>query len=156
MALDSTARESNFKDSIKKYFVDNLETTEGVPVTFDKGLSSPDLEDRTVEKWVAVNWGPMQRGTMSAASLAVHMCTRGDNEGFKLAQLSDKVMGYLSDENSTDGYKRIPFYQSHHSAPWTQIGMLLVTEVFESAELEADDETKYKTFDVQIRFASKI
>ncbi len=31
MALDPTAREANFRDSIKKYFVYNLETSSNIP-----------------------------------------------------------------------------------------------------------------------------
>ena len=56
MALDATAREANLRDSIKKFFIDNLETIEGLVVTFDKALSYPDLSDRTVEITRVSNW----------------------------------------------------------------------------------------------------
>jgi hypothetical protein len=156
MALNATAREANLRDSIKKFFLDSIETGENVPITFDKGLVSPDLSDRNVKKWVSINFGSMQFETLSTAMLMVHCCTRQDNEGFALAQLKDKVLGYLSDEASTDGFKRITFYQSHHSVAWVEIGKLLVVEVTEGPQLDADDETKYKTLDVLIRFPSKI
>jgi len=156
MVLHATARESNVRDSVKKFFVDNIETTEGIPVTFDKALIYPDLTDKTVEKWVNVNFGSMIFGTYSDINLEVHVCTRKDNEGFKLAQLKDKVLGYLSDATTTDGYKRIPFYQSHPTDVWVSLGAFLVIDVIESAQLNADDETKYKTLDVLLRTASII
>ena len=43
MSLHATAREANVTDSIQKYFIDNLETIEGLAVTFDKALSQPKL-----------------------------------------------------------------------------------------------------------------
>lgn len=157
MVLDATAREANVRDSIKKYFVDNLETIEGLVVTFDKALSRPDLSDRSVDRWVAVDYGAMIFSSMSDVLLNVHCVARGDNEGFKLAQLKDKVMGYLTDTSTTDGFRRITFYQSAPlMANWSQIGSILVTEIIDSPELEADDETKYKTLTCRLRFASKV
>ncbi len=71
-------------------------------------------------------------------------------------QLGDKLMGYLHDSTRTDGFARIPFYQSHPTDPWVLIGGILVTEVLEARQMLAKDETKYKAFDVQLRFASKV
>lgn len=153
MALDSTAREANFRDSIKKYFVDNL----SVPLTFDKALSSPDIQGKTVHKWVTVLFDTIQLGTMSEISLRLFCCTRQDNEGFKLAQLRDTVMGYLVNDGSVgDGQVRIPFYRSHAVDAWTLLGSLLVIDIFESAQLEAPDETKYKILTVRLKTASKM
>jgi len=154
MALNATAREANIRDSVKKFFVDNIEIAEGVPVTFDRSLASPDLQGKTVTRWVAIRYGEMEINTMSRIVLEVYVCTRQDNEGFRLAQLKDKVRGALSDEQSTDGYKRIPFYQSHATNPWTLLGAIIVTRVLESGELNADDDTKYKVLTCFCRTAS--
>jgi hypothetical protein len=156
MALAANARESNVRDSIKKFFVDNIETTENIPVTFDKALIEPDLTDKAVDKWVNVSFGDMIFGRITDVFLAIHVCTRRDSEGFRLAQVRDKVVGYLSDTTMTDGYKRIPFYQSSATQDWTLIGAFLVIDVRESAQLQADDETKYKTLDVMLRTTSTI
>ena len=59
-ALDSTSKESNIRDSIKKYWVDNLYTTDGVQLTFDKYLSTPNVQGHAVDKWVSINFGDMQ------------------------------------------------------------------------------------------------
>ncbi len=157
MTLDSSARESNFRDSIKRHFVDNISATEGIAVTFDKALSTPNLQGKAVRKWVSVLIGDMDIGNMSTIIIQVYCCTRGDSEGFMLAQLRDTVMGYLSDTTTTDGMKRIPFYRSRPvKAEWTLLGALLVQEVTESKQMEAPDETKFKILVTKIRVPSKI
>ena len=113
MALDPTARESNFKDSIIKYFVENLKDVEKLHLSFDKSMSLPYLQGVSQQKWVMINWGPFNRDILSEGIIEIRCGARQDNEGFLLAQLSDKVAGYLSDITTTDGMKRIPFYRSY-------------------------------------------
>ncbi|TET75874.1 MAG: hypothetical protein E3J43_07615 [Candidatus Heimdallarchaeota archaeon] len=157
MALDPTAREANFRDSIKKYFVDNLETTENIPLTFDKALSSPNLQGKAVHKWVTVLFGSIHIGTMSEIYFRIFCCTRQDNEGFKLAQLKDTVMGYLINDGTVgDGQVRVPFYRSYANQAWTLLGSLLVIDVIPSDQLEAPDETKYIILTVRLKTASKM
>ena len=156
VGLDATAREANVRDSIKKYFVDNLHPT--YPLMFDKGISVPDIRGTpsTVEKWISIDFGYMDRGDMGEHVLNVLCCTRKDEEGFKLAQLSDTVMGILSDSSMTDGMRRIDLYKSHPTDAWTKLGALLVQEVVESEQIEADDETKYKILTTRLRWSAKI
>jgi len=157
MALDPTAREANFRDSIKKWGVDNLETIENIPLTFDKALSSPNLQGKVVHKWVAILFGSSHIGTMSEIYFRIFCCTRQDNEGFKLAQLKDTVMGYLTNDGSVgDGQVRIPFYRSRAVGDWTLLGSLLVIDVIPSNQLEAPDETKYIILTVRLKTASKM
>jgi len=156
MSLDPTAREANFRDSIKKYFVESLKDTENLHISFDKSLSLPYLQGVAQQKWVIINWGPFIRGTLSEAIIDINCGSRKDNEGFLLAQLCDKVMGYLSDEDATHGMKTITFYRSYPNRAWISIGGLLVWEIAESGTLEAPDESKYKIITVRFKFASKI
>ncbi len=156
MALDATARLANFRDSIKKYFVDNLKVTESIPLTFDKGLATPDIKNRNTKRWVSINWGPFNPDTMSEAQIDVICCTREDNEGFRLAQLHDTVMGYLTDSSGSDGAKRITFYQSHKINDWINIGGIIIQNIIASGQLEAPDETKFIAITCTLRFASKI
>lgn len=156
MALDPSARESNLRDSIKKYFVDNIETTEGVPVTFDKALSTPNIQGKEVEKWISISFGPVLLDTMSDIIIEIYCCTRRDNEGYKLSQLRDKVMGYLVDDTMADGKARIDFYQSSYSSAWTSLGKLLVWEILPSGDMVASDETKFKVLTVVLKVAMKI
>lgn len=157
MALDPTARLANVKDSLKKYFVDSLHTGEGIALTFDKSLSTPKLQGISVNQWVSINFGLVEMETLSTLLLNIYCCTRSDAEGFRLCQLRDKVMGYLTDTEQSDGMQRIPFYRSRASGNWTLLaGGFVVQEVTESGELEAPDETKYRILTVKLRFASKI
>lgn len=158
MALDPSAREANIRDSVKKFFVDNIYRIAGYDLTFDRGIARPLLQGTPsdVDKWVSVNFGPIDMSELSEHSLMVYCCTRKDNEGFKLAQLRDTVLGYLSDTAQTDGMKRIDFWRSFPGQPWTLLGAMVVQEVIESEQFEADDETKYKILTVRLRWGSKI
>ena len=156
MVLDPTARESNVRDSIKKFLVDGLNRTDRIPVTFDRGLKAPVLQGQSVDRWVSVLFGEMDRSAMSEAYLQVYACTRRDNEGFRLAQLGDKILGYFSDTSQTDGMARIPFYRSAENDPWELLGALLVQDVMEGPSFDIEDETKVKLFTVRLRWAAKI
>lgn len=157
MALDPTARESNFRDSIKKYVIDSLKYAEDIQISFDKSIgSAPKLQGREVDKWVTINIGAIERGSMSEADIHFYPSTRQDEEGFKLAQLGDKVVGILSDTSMTDGIRRIALYRSHPTDPWEVIGHLLVCDVKESPQYMTTDETKYKQITARIKWASKI
>lgn len=155
MALDPTARRANFKDSIKKWAVDDIETADR-PVTFDKWLSTPDIAGGSAQKWVSFNLGSVDRDMLSEILLDIICCTRADSEGFKLAQLTDNVMAELTDTTKTDGMKRIPFYRSYSDQPWELLGALVIQDVKESNEMEAQDGTKYVILSCRLRTASKI
>jgi len=156
-ALDSTSKESNIRDSIKKYWVDNLYTTDGVQLTFDKYLSTPNVQGHAVDKWVSINFGDMQLSDMSYHILNIYCCTRSDGEGFKLAQLRDKTFKYLVDGDKTDGMARIAFYRSRASGAWTLLdGGMVVQDVTESRQFEAEDGTKYKILTCRLRFSAKV
>jgi len=156
MSLDATAREANLRDSIKRYFVDNLVTAEGVQVSFDRGLSTPKVQGTDVDRWVAISLGTIEMGTMSSAIVTIYCCSKMDSEGFKLAQLRDKVMGYLVDPNATDGYARITLYRSHPTEAWTNIGGMVVIIETESPVMEAEDNSKIKAITITLRWSSKI
>jgi len=155
--LDATAKEANVRDSIKKYFVDSLHTGESVHLSFDKYLSTPDIRSKSVDRWVTVNFGEMHMDVMGSHMLNIFCCTRSDGEGFKLAQLRDKVYKYLVDNTKTDGMARIPFYRSRADGNWTLLdGGFIVRSVIESQQFEADDGTKYKVLTANLRFSSKV
>ncbi len=155
--LDSTAKESNIRDSLKRYFVISLYDTEGVQVTFDRYLSTPDIRSKSVDRWVSINFGGMELSELSSHMLNIYCCTRSDGEGFKLAQLRDKVFKYLTDNTQTDGMARIAFYRSRADGNWTLLdGGFVVTNVIESQQFEADDGTKYKILTANLRFSSKV
>ena len=155
--LDATAKESNLKDSVKRYFIDSLYKTEGVHVTFDKYLSTPQIQGKAVDRWVSINFGSLDMSSMSSHILRIFPCTRSDPEGFKLSQLRDKVYKYLVNADMTDGMARIPFYRSRAEGAWTLLDSgIVVQDVIQSDEMDADDGTKFKEMTVRIRFSAKV
>lgn len=154
MTLDATAREANVRDSLKKYFIDNLYTTEGYPVTFDRSLTTPKVQGVEVEKWVSIIFGDMELETLSSFYIEIFCCTKKDAEGFKLAQLRDKVVGYLIDTSQTDGWARITLYRSSATLAWASIGALIPQVETETTYPDASDGTKVKSISVRLRWAA--
>lgn len=157
MALDPTAREANIRDSLKKYLVDNIYTTEGIQVSFDKVLSTPNIQGSTVNRWIGVRFGPIVMDSLSSLTLDIFLCTRKDPEYFRLAQLRDTVMGYLVDTTQTDGMARIPLYRSYANKAWELLsGGFVIQEIIEGPQYELDDLTKVKQLTCMLRWGAKI
>jgi len=157
MALDPTARTSNIKDSLKKYFVDNIARAEGKKLTFDKAMSVPRIQGNVpADEWVSIGMEDLTLDTLSTQYLTVFCCTRKDPEYYRLAQLTDLVMGYLTDSTTTDGLKRIPLYRSYPDQAWTLLGAFLVTDTMISPEMEATDETKFRMITATLQWAAKV
>lgn len=157
MTLDPTIRETNVKDSLRKFFIDNLSTTSEIPLTFDKYLSVPKLQGIEVKRWVSIVFGVMLREDECSATFDIYCCTRSDSEGMKLAQLTDTVMGYLTGTDSGDGTKRITLYRSYPSpTPWVKIGGMVITRIDESGNNIAEDGTKFKILSCLIKWAGKM
>ena len=159
MSLDPTAREANLRDSLKKYFIDNLFTTEGILLSFDKQVADPSINiTKSVNQWISIKMGTMNRNEMGRFDVDLYCATRQDTEGFRLAQLGDTVMGYLTDTTKTDTMRRIPFYRSRSGgfSNWTLIGQLLVSEIIESGEEDGPDDSKFKILTPIIRWSAKI
>ena len=157
MALDATARETNFRDSVKEYFYTYFKNTLGYPLFFRQGFTTVNIrESLSVEKWIVVTFGDFFPAVMSEAIVEIRPCTRNDPSFFKLAQMSDNICGYLT-PSSGDGMTRIPFYQSASArASWVLIGGILVHDYHISSDLVADDGTNYKIITARMRFASKL
>jgi hypothetical protein len=156
MSLDPTARESNVRDSIKKFFVDNINRIEGIDLSFDTDLSTPQIQSNiTIDKWVVVQFSGFYFDNLSEYDLSVFCCTRNDPEGFKLSQLRDKVMGYLTDGSKDDGLRRIPFYRSYANQAWDLLGALLVFVERETGSMIAPDGTKFKMIPVTLKWGAK-
>lgn len=156
MSLDPTAREANVRDSLKKFFVDNIYSTEGVPIVFDQFLVSPKLQGKEVDRWIGVHINDGEMSTLSDLDIEVYCCTRKDPEYFRLSQLRDTVMGYLVPSSDDVCFKTIPFYRSHPTNPWTVIGGFVVQRINQSMDMVAEDQTKFKILYVQLRYASKL
>lgn len=148
MSLDPTHSELFFRRSVKKFFVDNLYTVDGVYLDFSKIYKSPS--DSSIETWIRFHFnGLSTRGITSTGRVAAYMFSRKDNDGSKLATVRDQLHNYLVDLNMPDGMRRVPLYDG----TWTEIGGMVVTTGAESKEEFADDDTIYKFINVYFTFA---
>jgi len=158
MALDATARESNMRASVIKYFTDNIKGTEGIECIFDKDLIQPDTKNKTLDRWVSVNIGQTTKETLSELVLTIYCLQRKDKEGYKLAQLIDRVMTYLVPDGVTvDGTKRIPFYQNFPTrSSWSQVSSFLVMDIIGSKDMVAPDGTKFRILTVFLKWPANV
>lgn len=154
-AIDSTVRESNIMDSIKKYFYDNLYTIEGIAVSFDRTLTNPKVQGIEVDKWYTISFGEVRLGTLSEVDVTIFCCTKKDSEGYRLAQLRDKLMGYLTDTTKTDGMARVTLYRSSATETWSSVGTMLIQLMSESSHLEDVDGTKFKAIVITLKWGAK-
>jgi len=155
-SLDDSAKESNIRDSIKRFFIDNTYKIDGIHLTFDKYISTPNVQGKAVDRWVSINFGAMSLSEMSTHILEIYCCTRKDGEGFKLTQLRDKVFARLTDNTMTDGMAAFTFYRSRATGAWTPIGSIIIQDIMESGQFEAEDGTKFKILTTRLRFSSKV
>jgi hypothetical protein len=155
MPLDETAKLSNITNSVKKYFVDSLHTTESIPLDFDKSYKEvyAALPGR-VDQWMIIAFDPSDMDTLAKLELTLYMYSRKDPEAVNLFLLRDKVMAYLVDTTQTDGLARINLY----NAAWGIIGaavIVLPRGRHESGNFVAEDGTKFRYISASLRWGAK-
>ncbi len=158
MSLDPTASEFFFRSSIKKYFIDSFKTAAGITVLFDKTVLYENIRDKTVSKWLVVNFGQFRRDYLSSNLLEINCCTRKDTEGVELSKLTDTVMSYLVDPTKTDTTRRITLYNATDALPvnWTAVGGMMVTNIMEGVQQLTPDNTKVKGINISLRWGAVI
>jgi len=153
--LSPEARYSDLKGSLKKYFVDSLVTGESKELYFKYLKDVPlDGNGAKLASWIIINFGEMELGSVASCPIEINLFTRNDLEGDDLAALFDVLMSYIVDENSINGLKTIPFYNTTE-LPWTLVGGIIpyITRIFEDEE--GKDSTKIKTIHITCKWGSK-
>lgn len=153
--LDETAKIANVEISIKKYMIDNLETAEGLELSFDVALNDPNLFDKDIDQWVIVKSGAVKRKGLSEFLLKIVCATRKDPEGVALSTLSDTVISYLA--GSDGGQKKtIPFLiAGDPPAAMNPSQVLIVNEVQESEKIDAGDGSNFKILTCVIKWVAR-
>lgn len=151
MALDQTLSEANFRRSVKKFFVDNLYTVDGVYLDFNRIYQTPkNNAGDDLDEWVRFHFnGVSTQHTISTGRVAAYLFTRRDPEGSNLALLRDKLQNYLVDLTMPDGLRRVPLYNDS----WVIIGGMIVTTGNESTEEFAQDGSMYKFVNLYFKYA---
>lgn len=156
--MDSTAKAEFIKDSLIKFFKDALTSYR---VTFDISLLDPNLGDAFIDKWFVIDFGDMKRAGLSYHVIRVFCCTRQDNEGRKLVQLTDAAFDALTDDSQEDGRRRVQLYDSS-SGPedpggWVAVSgiKLMVQRIIDGPEISGPDRTKYKILSCELQWVAK-
>lgn len=144
---------SNFVNSIKSYFIEEL-----TPVDcFFEWLDFVPKHATTkakLDKWIIFEFGDMDLGPVSECRILIHCFTRKDNEDFELNKLCDTVLDKIIDEDSTNGLKTIPFYNTSPT-PWVLIGGIIPFLDDIKNTVDARDNTKIKTIPINCKWGGK-
>lgn len=153
MSLDPTTRESDFKASIKKYFLDNLETSD-LKIFFER-LEEIPLDDSGNKylKWIIIIFGRRELGAVSEQQISIDLYTREDKEGDKIAALADTVLQYIIDDSVIDGMVRIPLWDT--SGSWIQVGGILPYLAPTLGRIEGIDGTQFQEINLLCKWGGK-
>ena len=155
MALSPETRHSDLKGSLKKYFVDNLETTSEIKLFLKWIPDVPvDASGNKLDQWAIIILGDHNLGTVAECFVEINLFTRNDNEGDDLTALYDLLMNYIIDEGSSNGLVSIPYYDIS-SIPWVKVGGIIpfINRVFGAEEMK--DNTHMKTIHLLCKWGSK-
>ena len=152
MVLSAVTREVDFTNSIKKYFLDNLETTENLKVYFQSLFEVPvDSSGKKLEKWIVVSYGYRNLGNVSEQQISLDLYTTEDNESDKLVALNDTVMNYIIDEDAVNGLKTIPYYNSS----WVIVGGIIPFVQPSLEKMESEDGVQFKSINLLCKWGGK-
>lgn len=143
-------------DSIKKYFIDHLQTDQNILTIFDKTLTAVLTDLPSVNEFTIFSLGSMYYDTVGESIFPIHCCTTEDTEGWRLVRLVDKVVALLIATNESDNICRIPLYDTTVSGNWQEIGKLLCLDFHVGGQTNITDATKYQVITVTIKWPMKI
>ena len=109
--MDESLKEANIWRSVRKYFIDNLNSK--VPVYFDRIVTASS--DSASDQWVNIMIEALTPAHVSNAVMTLFLFSKQDREGIELAELRDTVLELLY-PGSIDLY----------DADWNKVGALSV------------------------------
>ncbi len=137
--MDESLKEANVWRSIRKYFIDNLNST--VPVHFDRIITPPT--DSAPDQWVNIMVEAPTPAHVSDAVMTLFLFSKQDREGIELAELRDTVLELLY-PGSIDLY----------DAEWNKIGALSVFVDSQSSTNYNSDQSKMIYIQCALRWGS--
>jgi len=151
--MHPTNSDSNFKSSIKKYFLTNVTT---VPIFFNfiyEDLKDP-VSGNSLNKWACITFDEKLLGTVTEAFVSIDLFTKKDVEGDTLSTITDEFLNVLIDEDSTNHTPSIPFL-NYTSGTGEVVGgiMPFITRI--SPERDFIKGMKIKTITLQCKWGAK-
>ena len=148
--MNSRAKSENIDVSIKKFFIDRIETPEGIALSFDPAFVDPDLWDKTVKEWIIVNVGGDILKPLSSGTVNVICATRQDEEQVRLAQLTDLVCECLINRDGSNGV--IPMYLAGSPPVPIPNSVLSIFNITRSGKLDGRDGTNFHIVSFAIKW----
>lgn len=156
MALHPTLSEVHFKKSVMKYLIDNLKIAKSVNLFFTDIFDVPtDESGEKLSSWVTVNFDDRKLETMASAYVMFTIFTRKDDEGFDSSRILDKISEVFTDEDSTNGVKSIPYYDTTVAADWAVIGGMLPIHRRTTGILPGKEGTQIRAVSYEFRWGAK-
>lgn len=133
-----------FRYSVKKYLYE-LAEVENIAIVFDRSLSTPNLRNGTVDKWIVPVYGLVRySNTAVQTALTLNICTRKDPEWEKNAAVLEYFKNHL-ESAYYDGTSPIPFYVNGE-----QSGVISVRSIEIQKAYDFEDQTKVTPMDIQL------
>lgn len=155
MAIDPTTRSADFTQSIRKYFLGNLEAIENIKLFFEVISDVPtDVDGNKINKWIIITFGNKTLGAVTEQFVSFDLFTRKDAEGDDLSALTDTVLSYIINEDSTSGLVTIPFYDVTED-PWVIVGGVIPFISPLQAAMEGKDSTRIQNITLVCKWGGK-
>jgi hypothetical protein len=148
--MNNRAKAENIDVSIKKFFIDNIETAHGVKLSFDPAFVDPDPWDNDIKEWMVVNTGDERLRPLSSGSVHVVCVTRQDEEQVRLAQLMDMVCDHLIDDSGS--HINIQMYEAGSPPAIIPGSFLIVSRVIRTGKMDGRDGTNYSIVSFAIKW----
>jgi hypothetical protein len=148
--MNSRGKAENIDVSVKKFFIDHIETPEGILLSFDPAFVDPDLWDKTVTEWVIVDIDGARLRPLCSGAVNVICATRQDDEQVRLAQIADLVCGCLIDNDGS--HINIRMYEAGSPPIMIPGSFLIVSGVTRSGKMDGPDGTNYNVVSFAIKW----
>ncbi len=143
MGLHPTLSQTNIWRSVKKFFLDGLDSS--IEVYFDRILTAPRSD--TPDQWVSVLLYEIEPKVVSEAFMPIYMFSKNDPEGDKLYLLRDSILELLY-----PGY--IDLYDTTVD-PWEKFGGITIILKPQGKVTYNPDKTKMISFLPMLKWGAK-
>lgn len=148
--MNSRGKAENIDVSIKKFFIDHIETPEGILLSFDPAFVDPDLWDYSVTEWIVIDINDAMLKPLCSGTVSVICATRQDDEQVRLAQIAGMVCGCIME---TDGsYINIPMYEAGFPPVAIPESYLVVSRLGLSGKMDSRDGTNYRIVSFAVKW----
>jgi hypothetical protein len=139
--MHSRGKAENVDISIKKFFIDKIETPKGIALNFDPAFLDPNLWDMAIKEWIIINIDDERLRPLCSGTVNAVCATRQDEEQVRLAQLVDIVCNCLIDNHGS--YVNIPMYEAGEPPVIIPESYLVVSRLSRSGKMDGRDGTNY-------------